>query len=73
VFITLLSRLRATNDDATRALIIVNSIELARQSAATAKLLFPGWSVEIEQGAKHIASGLADLYAFLKAFVAVHP
>ncbi|EAU93182.2 DEAD box family helicase [Coprinopsis cinerea okayama7 len=61
VFITLLSRLRATNDDATRALIIVNSIELARQSAATAKLLFPGWSVEIEQGAKHIASGLADL------------
>ena len=63
VFIELLSRLRATSDLGTRALVIVNSIELARQSAATAQQLYPKWSVEIEQGAKHNASGLADLYA----------
>ncbi|TFK30314.1 DEAD box family helicase [Coprinopsis marcescibilis] len=61
VFVTLVSRLRATNEGGSQALVIVNSIELARQAAATAKHLFPEWTVEIEQGAKHTASGLADL------------
>jgi ATP-dependent helicase IRC3 len=46
-------------------LVIVNAIELALQAAAQAKRLFPEWSVEIEQGSKHKATGLADLYALL--------
>lgn len=65
VFISLLSRILppAKNPKATRSLIVVNSIELARQSAAQAEALFPDWVVEIEQGVKHKASGLADVYA----------
>ncbi|KAI0735086.1 P-loop containing nucleoside triphosphate hydrolase protein [Earliella scabrosa] len=62
VFISLLSRL-STPADAPRAnksLVIVNSVELAQQTADQARKLFPQWSVEIEQG-KHHASGLADL------------
>jgi ATP-dependent helicase IRC3 len=43
-------------------LIIVNSIELARQAANQVQNLFPNWSVEIEQGVKHKASGFADVY-----------
>lgn len=64
VFISLLSRILppANSPKATRALIIVNSIELARQSAAQAEALFPEWKIEIEQGVKHKASGLADVY-----------
>ncbi|KAF7985333.1 hypothetical protein HWV62_6533 [Athelia sp. TMB] len=63
VFISLLDRIRPPNGspNATRALIVVNSIELARQSAAQVSALFPEWKVEIEQGAKHNASGLADV------------
>ncbi|KAF8168154.1 P-loop containing nucleoside triphosphate hydrolase protein [Crassisporium funariophilum] len=63
VFISLLSRLSppATNLAATRSIIIVNSIELARQSAEQVARLFPHWSVEIEQGAKYKASGQADV------------
>ena len=64
VFISLLSRLCPPKDNAkaTRALIIVNSVELARQSAEQVVRLFPSWSVEIEQGAKHQATGDADVY-----------
>lgn len=63
VFVSLISRLRPPkeNPDATRTLIIVNSVELARQSASQASRLFPDWTVEIEQGVKHKASGLADV------------
>ncbi|TFK77148.1 P-loop containing nucleoside triphosphate hydrolase protein [Pluteus cervinus] len=63
VFISLLSRIPAppTVESATRSLIIVNSIELARQSAEQVARLFPQWSVEIEQGNKHQASGFADV------------
>lgn len=61
VFISLLSRLSPRNENARRALVVVNSVELARQSAAQASRMFPDWSVEIEQGAKHKATGLADL------------
>ncbi|KAI0281581.1 P-loop containing nucleoside triphosphate hydrolase protein [Russula aff. rugulosa BPL654] len=62
VFISLLSSLEPRNDrpDATRSLVIVNSIELARQAADQAKRLRPDWVIEIEQGS-HKASGDADL------------
>ncbi|KAK7064266.1 DEAD-box family helicase [Favolaschia claudopus] len=63
VFISLLSRIAppAANPKASRSLIVVNSIELARQSAEQVARLFPDWTVEIEQGVKHKASGLADV------------
>jgi len=63
VFISLLSRLGPRNDrpDAIRSLVVVNSIELAKQAAAQAKHLRPDWVVEIEQGSRHKASGDADL------------
>ncbi|KAI0257368.1 P-loop containing nucleoside triphosphate hydrolase protein [Lactifluus subvellereus] len=63
VFISLLSRLESRKDkpDAKRSLVIVNSIELAKQAAAQAKHQRPDWTVEIEQGGKHRASGDADL------------
>lgn len=62
VFISLLSRLPSARDapEATRSLVIVNSVELAQQTADQATRLFPEWRVEIEQG-KHHASGTADL------------
>ena len=64
VFITALSRIKPPREhpNATRSLVIVNNIELARQTAEQTARLFPGWSVEIEQGVKHQASGKADLY-----------
>ncbi|KAG6898041.1 hypothetical protein C0992_006519, partial [Termitomyces sp. T32_za158] len=63
VFISLLSRLSvpAASPTARRSLIVVNSIELARQSAEQVALLFPSWKVEIEQGCKHHATGDADV------------
>lgn len=63
VFVSLLSRICASLERplATRSLVIVNSIELARQAADQAKRLFPQWSVEIEQGTRNRASGMADL------------
>lgn len=66
VFISLLSRILPPTETpkANRALIIVNSIELARQAAAQAQELFPEWEIEIEQGVKHKASGLADVYVY---------
>ncbi|KIK70935.1 hypothetical protein GYMLUDRAFT_185101 [Collybiopsis luxurians FD-317 M1] len=60
-FISLLSRIPAPSKAASRALIIVNSIELARQSAEQVTRLFPSWTVEMEQGVKHQASGTADV------------
>jgi ATP-dependent helicase IRC3 len=63
IFISLLSSLepRKGRPGATKSLVIVNSIELAKQAAAQAKHLRPDWVVEIEQGRKHQASGDADL------------
>jgi len=74
VFISLLSRILppAKNPKATRSLIVVNSIELARQSAAQVETLFPEWVVEIEQGVKHKASGLADVYVSTYCLVSFH-
>jgi hypothetical protein len=44
-----------------QTLIIVNSVELARQSKNAAERLLPeGWTVEVEQGSS-IASGRADV------------
>jgi ATP-dependent helicase IRC3 len=65
VFISLLSRISPPprRTDATRSLIIVNSVELARQAASQVEALFPRWTVELEQGVNK-ASGLADVYAF---------
>lgn len=63
VFISLLARIAARQQKPLKTLVIVNSIELARQSAAQAARMFPSWSVEIEQGAKHKASGFADFTA----------
>lgn len=64
VFVSLLERLQSLSrsPEATRSLIIVNSVELARQAANQARELFPRWTVEIEQGARHTASGLADVF-----------
>ncbi|KAH7916425.1 P-loop containing nucleoside triphosphate hydrolase protein [Hygrophoropsis aurantiaca] len=63
VFISLLSQIRppVKYPAASRALVIVNSVELARQAAAQAEALYPEWHVEIEQGVKHKASGTADV------------
>jgi ATP-dependent helicase IRC3 len=62
VFVSLLSRLETRDDASTKgALVIVNSIELARQTAALAQRMRPDWQVDIEQGAKYHASGTADL------------
>jgi superfamily II DNA or RNA helicase len=65
VFLELLARIAPPVDrpTATRALVVVNAIELARQAAAQAQRMFPHWSVEIEQGANK-ASGLADMCVF---------
>jgi ATP-dependent helicase IRC3 len=63
VFLSLLDRISPPphKPKATRALVIVNAIELARQAADQATRLFPNWSVEIDQGQKYKASGLADV------------
>ena len=76
VFVSLLERLKALpgNLQATRSLVIVNSVELARQAADQARKLFPHWTVEIEQGARYTASGLADVcveFAFVQSSVLI--
>ena len=61
VFISLLGRMKSKEPARTKALVIVNSIELAKQAAWQALRLFPNWTVEIEQGQKHVATTDADL------------
>lgn len=70
VFISLLSRISTpvASPTAVRSLIIVNSVELARQSAEQVAKILPHCSVEIEQGSKYRATGLADM--FVDAFLA---
>ncbi|THH34038.1 hypothetical protein EUX98_g144 [Antrodiella citrinella] len=60
VFLSLLSRI-ASHNQASKSLVIVNNVELARQTAAQAKKLFPEWTVEIEQGKQYVATGEADM------------
>ena len=63
VFAVLLSRIPppAYRPDATRALVLVSSIELVRQAEKQFRRLFPLWSVEVEQ-AGNKATGDADVY-----------
>lgn len=63
MFVSLIARLSppARRPDATRSLIIVNSVELARQTAENVNAMFPDLTVEIEQGQKNKASGTADV------------
>ena len=63
VFMTFLERLQALsgNPEATRSLVIVNSVELVRQVADQAWKLLPYWAIEIEQGARYTASGFASV------------
>lgn len=63
VFVSLISKIPSPlqSPDADKAIIIVNSVELARQSAEQVKKLYPELSVEIEQGAKYQATGCADM------------
>lgn len=61
VFLSLLSRLSYPRPAATRSLIIVNSVELARQTIDQAKRILPHLTVELEQGSQHQATGIADM------------
>ncbi|THH11226.1 hypothetical protein EW145_g819 [Phellinidium pouzarii] len=63
VFVSLIAMLNTPpqSPDARRALIIVNSIELARQSAEQVTKMFPEMTVEIDQGTRNIATGTADV------------
>lgn len=60
MFTELIGRLPAIGR-ATRVLIIVNSIELALQAASAVTRAYSHLLVEIEQGAKFKASGVADV------------
>ncbi|THV07737.1 P-loop containing nucleoside triphosphate hydrolase protein [Dendrothele bispora CBS 962.96] len=61
IFISLLARIKSSSPKSTRSIVIVNSVELARQTAEQVSRLFPSWTVEIEQGARYKASGSADV------------
>ena len=61
MFTSLLSRIQPMNERATQSLILVNAIGLAQQAADRARDMFPHLAVEIEQGARHVASGKADI------------
>ncbi|KDQ16273.1 hypothetical protein BOTBODRAFT_30973 [Botryobasidium botryosum FD-172 SS1] len=63
IFVSLISRLPTppNRPSATRAIVIVNSIELAKQAAQQVKTMCPDLSVEVEQGQRYKASGAADV------------
>ncbi|GAA5862480.1 hypothetical protein JCM1840_004196 [Sporobolomyces johnsonii] len=50
-----------TKEHATRVLIIVNSMQLAQQTAAVVQRSWPNLLVELEQGISNRASGMADV------------
>ncbi|KZT59816.1 P-loop containing nucleoside triphosphate hydrolase protein [Calocera cornea HHB12733] len=62
IFLSLISRLSPpeARPDATRALVIVSSVELVDQTAKAAAAMFPDLLVEVEQGRRE-ATGTADL------------
>ena len=66
VLLSLLDRIKPPrkNPNAVQSLVLVNKVEIAQQTAIHARKLFPHWTVEIEQGAAHQASGDADLYVW---------
>lgn len=61
IFTHLIDRLPPRPNGGDRVLIMVNSIELALQAANAVTSMFPDKTVEIEQGSKYKASGLADV------------
>lgn len=61
VFVSLLQKLSSpSRPNATKSLIVVNSIELAQQAANQVNKMFPDLKVELEQG-KNSATGRADV------------
>ncbi|EJU05733.1 P-loop containing nucleoside triphosphate hydrolase protein [Dacryopinax primogenitus] len=62
IFLSLITRMQPPADrlHATQALVIVNSVEQAQQTARAAAAMFPELWVEVEQG-KHQATGRADI------------
>jgi len=71
VFVSLLDRIQpsAARPEATKSLIIVNTIELAKQAAGCVRQVLgsKGVTVEIEQGQKYKATGMADVWVFIFA------
>jgi ATP-dependent helicase IRC3 len=63
MFVSLIDRLASPPErpEAKRSLIIVNSVELVRQTAESVRSLFPNLTVEVEQGQRNNASGYADV------------
>lgn len=65
VFVSLIDRIppTAARPEATKSLIIVNTIELAKQAAECVHQILggKGVTVEIEQGQKYKATGAADV------------
>lgn len=62
VFLALLAQIASKSQAASKSLVIVNNVELAQQTAAQAAKLFPDWTIEIDQGSKHVATGQADMH-----------
>lgn len=60
IFSELMRRIPAP-PGAGRVLVLVNAVALAVQAADTVRALLPGLHVEIEQGTRYVASGLADV------------
>ncbi|KAK4046631.1 putative ATP-dependent helicase IRC3 [Microbotryomycetes sp. JL201] len=59
-----------TSVKATQVLILVGSIVLANQAAEAVKRAYPDMRVEVEQGGKHVASGLEKFHpAMFKAVI----
>lgn len=61
MFTELLHRMPSPSGCAGQVLILVNAVALAEQAAATVRRILPHLSLELEQGIKHKASGLADV------------
>ena len=61
MFLELVSRIFSREADTSHALILVNGITLAQQAAERAKRMFPHMTVDMDQGARHVASGEADI------------
>ncbi|GAA96215.1 hypothetical protein E5Q_02879 [Mixia osmundae IAM 14324] len=61
IFTQLIKQLPERTTQSKRVIVLVHSIELARQAARHITSAWPDLIVEIEQGAKHKASGQADV------------
>lgn len=61
MFTELLHRMPSPPGCSGQVLILVNAVALAEQAAATVRRILPHLSLELEQGTKHKASGVADV------------